>query len=593
MTERVDITAAKQKSLRLIVVDDKPAWCQTIGFMVQGLGHTLDVANTLEEAKIKIRAAEEQGNPYTIAIIDMNFEIEGVEVSRGQEAIKYIKDHHNYMACIVASGQKVMPDDVLDLRDEYGLDYYLQKDRIDMGKIKKALQTALKRIELAGAANKHQQDLPETPNVVRAISNTQPSPAGAISNTGAASMPQPATPGVAASPANIQVALDFHLHGSSAQITWRSSLIGRRVTPFAPPYTAEQLPLVIRALDALQYPNYPTPATGTEERHFTFSAQEQQTLDQIGLWQHTRLAPTAHRSVGQALYAALGADGQDALAALRNASIAQRQTTSYVLRFPPDGIDLAVLPWELLWDRQKNQAVLIRGNTIDSCERYVDIDMAIPPPLAADQRPHLLALTPHYQIPDAIRQEERAARLATWEQLAADGRISYAEISPLTMRALNDELRKTPTRPDVVHYFGHGIYRDGTGYLVFDDGRGGRDLVSAERLATVLGDVRLVVIHACQSAMIDDAGGLLTGVAPALSIVTGAVVAMQLTVRIEAATRFAEVFYEELLGKGCSLQEAVARGRQVLFTETPDGASWYVPTLYIRSREPQPVYLLR
>jgi CHAT domain-containing protein len=109
----------------------------------------------------------------------------------------------------------------------------------------------------------------------------------------------------------------------------------------------------------------------------------------------------------------------------------------------------------------------------------------------------------------------------------------------------------------------------------------------------VLGDVRLVVIHACQSAMVDDDGGLLTGVAPALSIVTGAVVAMQLTVRIEAATRFAEVFYEELLGTGCSLQEAVARGRQVLFTEEPDSASWYVPTLYIRSREPQPVYLLR
>jgi CHAT domain len=394
-------------------------------------------------------------------------------------------------------------------------------------------------------------------------------------------------------PPSTPVTLDFHIYGSSAQITWHSPLIGRRVTPFTPPYAAEELPLVIHALDTLQHPNYPTPANGNEERHFTFSAAEQQTLDRLGLWQRTRLAPTAHRSVGQALYAALGADGQDALAAHRNFSIAERRTTSYVLRFPPDGIDLAVLPWELLWDRQKNQAVLIRGNTIDSCERYVDIDMAIPPPLAAGRRPHLLALAPHYQIPDAIRQDERAARLASWDKLKAAGQLSYDEISPLTMRALNDELRKTPTRPDVVHYFGHGIYRDGTGYLVFDDGRGGRDLVSVERLAAVLGDVRLVVILACQSAMVDDAGGLLTGVAPALSIVTGAVVAMQLTVRTEAATRFAEVFYEELLGKGCSLQEAVARGRQVLFTEAHDGASWYVPTLYIRSREQEPVYLVR
>jgi CheY-like chemotaxis protein len=583
MTERAGITSTKSKTLRLIVIDDKPAWCQTIGFMVQGLGHTLDVANTLEEAKVNIQAAEEQGSPYTIAIIDMNFEIEGVEVSRGQEAIKYIKDHHNYMACIVASGQKVMPDDVLDLRDEYDLDYYLQKDRIDLGKIKKALQTALKRIGPAETAGRQHQDAPEVPSkVAQPPSNAQSPSANVGAHIGATS-----------APANMQVALDFQLQGNNAQITWRTPLIGRRVTTFASPYTAEELPLVIRALDALQYPNYPSPANGTEERHFAFSAAEQQTLEQLGLWQRTLLAAHAHRVVGQALYAALGPDGQDALGAIRNAGIAQRQTANYVLRFPPDGIDLAVLPWELLWDGQKNQALLIRGNTIDSCERYVDIDMAIPPPLAAGQRPHLLALTPHYQLPESLRQDERAARLATWEQLAAAERISYDEISPLTMRALNDYLRKTPTRPDVIHYFGHGIYRDGTGYLLFDDGRGGRDLVSAERLAAVLGDVRLVVIHACQSAMVDDLGGLLTGVAPALSIVTGAVVAMQLTVRTDAATRFAEVFYDELLGRGCSLQEAVARGRQVLFTETPDGASWYVPTLYIRSRESQPVYLLR
>jgi len=158
------------------------------------------------------------------------------------------------------------------------------------------------------------------------------------------------------------------------------------------------------------------------------------------------------------------------------------------------------------------------------------------------------------------------------------------------MADLNNYLDQLPTRPDIVHYFGHGTYRNGVGFLLFDDGYGGRDLVSARRLAAALGDVRLVVIHACQSAMVEDEGGLLTGVAPALSIVTGTVVAMQLTVRTDSATRFAQVFYDHLLSRRSSLQEAVARGRQVLFTETSDGASWYVPTLYIRSRDAKPVY---
>jgi hypothetical protein len=219
--------------------------------------------------------------------------------------------------------------------------------------------------------------------------------------------------------------------------------------------------------------------------------------------------------------------------------------------------------------------------------------MAIPPPLPSGQQLRLLALSPYSGIPEDIREKERTARRKTWDKLKAAGTIDYDEIAPLTMTALNDYLLDAPARPDVIHYFGHGIYKNGKGYLQFDNEDGERDLVSAERLAAVLGDVRLIVIHACQSAMVDDAGGLLTGVAPALSIVSGAVVAIQLTVAIPAATRFSQVFYDQLLGKQRSLQEAVARGRQILFTEAADGASWYVPTLYIRGRDQQSIHLIQ
>jgi CheY-like chemotaxis protein len=554
MSASPDKMSAANSALRLIVIDDNPTWCTILGHMVQSLGHSLDVAGTLEEAKVKISDAETADRRYAIAIIDMNFKVEGMELMRGQEVIEHIKTNHGYIACIVASGGMASPDYVLDLRDDYGLDYYVQKDRIGIDVLRKALRKALERARASGA---------------------QPLPA-----------PAPAH-------APTLVALEFQLHDRVAQITWRTSLVGREVTVFAPPYAEAELPLVIRALDAVQYPNYPNPASESERRHFGFSDSEQTVLSGLGLWRGARVPAGAYQIVGQALYQALGAAGQSVLKSIRNASIAQQRTTSYVLRFPPDGIGLAALPWELLWEKDKNQAVLFHGNTIDSCERYVDLDMAIPPPIAAGQRLHLLALAPTYQIPDSIRQSERAARLETWDKLRAAGNITYDELSPLTMRRLNDYLRNAPARPDIIHYFGHGTYRDGKGYLMFDDGAGGKDYVSAERLAAVLGNVRLVVMHACQSAMVDEQGGLLTGVAPALSIVTGAVVAMQLTVRIDSATRFAEVFYDEVLNKGRSLQEAVARGRQVLFAETPDGASWYVPTLYIRSRDPQPVYLLR
>jgi hypothetical protein len=408
---------------------------------------------------------------------------------------------------------------------------------------------------------------------------------------------QPAAPAAPAAPPAQEVALEFAQRPGvggelETRITWRSPLFGREETTFTPPFDEEDLALVIRALDVLQFPSYPNAESDEEQQLFTFNEIDQQVLAALNLWKDGRIAANSYQVVGQALYQALGPAGQGVLKTVRNFALSQRQTTNYVYRFPANAVTLAALPWELLWDGEKNQAVLIRGNAIDSCERYVDIDMAIPPPLTGNQELHILALSPSYGISEDVRQQEQDTRNKVWNRLASERKVRLGEVTPLTVRALNDYLDEAPSRPDIVHYFGHGMYKDGKGYLLFDKPGGGLDLVSVERLAAILGDVRLVVINACQSAMLSELGGLLTGVAPALSVVVGSVVAMQLTVRIEAATRFVEIFYRELLTRRLSLQEAVSRARRTLFTEDTDGASWYVPTLYIRSREQEPVYLV-
>jgi hypothetical protein len=394
----------------------------------------------------------------------------------------------------------------------------------------------------------------------------------------------PTVPRPAPRPSGQEVTLRFDRQGKSARIAWNANMLGNKRTSFRSPYDEATLRLVNKALDAVQYPGHPD--EGPE-----FSDGERSILANLGIWQGDRVAPTAYKTVGQAIYRALGREGQAALKAVVNYGIVEGKTTSYVLRFPEDGVQMAALPWELLADKNK-PILLMRGNDIDSCERYMDIDQALPPPRPAGEQFQILALSPGYEIPDDVRQAERAAREASWNKLRDAGRISYHELTPLTRRALTDYLRKQPRPPDIVHYFGHGIYQDGEGYLVFDNVQGGMDLVSAGELAAILGEVRLVVIHACQSATVEAQGGLLSGVAPALSLVVGAVVAMQFTVRIDAATRFAEVFYDELLGSGHSLQAAVAEARQTLLFDFGRDANWYVPTLYIRSREQKPVFLL-
>jgi hypothetical protein len=224
------------------------------------------------------------------------------------------------------------------------------------------------------------------------------------------------------------------------------------------------------------------------------------------------------------------------------------------------------------------------------------LEEALSPPLPTGKQLHILALSPQAGIPQHVRDDERAARLQSWKALKERGLLDWDELSPVTTVSLYDRMQHGPT-PDIIHYYGHGIYRDGQGYLQFDSATipGQYELVSTNRLSAILGGIRLIMIHACQSAMIDDAAnqkGLLTGIAPALSVISEAVVAMQLTVRISAATRFSEVFYKEL-ARGRSLQAAVAEARRSLYFIEDDGASWYVPTLYIRTREQGPVYLVQ
>jgi hypothetical protein len=367
--------------------------------------------------------------------------------------------------------------------------------------------------------------------------------------------------------------------GESAQIVWRSDSIGRRPTLFTSPYDSTTLPVVIKALDAQQ-----------SERTLS-QAHDRTILETVGLWKNNQLPKRAPQIVGEALYQALGIEGQQTLREIRNREISERAMTTYVLRFPVEAVHLAALPWELLRDRQ-GFVLLGESGQGNSFERYLDLDRAVSEPLSSQMRPHLLALLPNHDISTSTRIQEQQARLASWNRLHNQGLITFDEINPLTRQRLTEYMRTAPRKPDIVHYFGHGIYNDGEGQLLFDTNDGSSTMVSAEQLRQTLQGVRLIVLHACHSSAIRDDGGLLTGIAPALSVIADAVVAMQVSVRIEAATRFSELFYDEILVRRRSLQEAVAIGRQSLFVEEEETNSWYVPTLYMRGREQRPLHML-
>lgn len=152
------------KRVNIIIMDDDEEWCETISQTALLLGHNPEAVNNLESAHAKVQEAYNAGNPYEAAVIDLNFETgkEKTNVPRGKETLRFIKTRHPYMACIIVSGVPTNAGNVLDLRDDYDLDYYLQKDRFDIDTFSNAVEKSLRRVAPVAIDSLRRSDLEKT-----------------------------------------------------------------------------------------------------------------------------------------------------------------------------------------------------------------------------------------------------------------------------------------------------------------------------------------------------------------------------------------------------------------------------------------------
>ena len=143
------MNAPEEMGLKLIIMDDKADWCDTISQTARLLGHSADAVMTLMDARRKIQEAYNTGNAYDLIVIDLNFDVgeTAMQVPRGKEILHFVKTRHPYMACLIVSGVSVFPSDVLDLRDDNGLDYFIQKDRFDIDIFSRAIKRAVRHLQ--------------------------------------------------------------------------------------------------------------------------------------------------------------------------------------------------------------------------------------------------------------------------------------------------------------------------------------------------------------------------------------------------------------------------------------------------------------
>lgn len=135
--------------IKILIIEDDPIWRELITRLAKSLGYDAQTANSFEEVEEKLRQAETIGQPFSIVTIDALFKLgeTNQEYYLGYEILRYIKSTYQNMPCILISGVSAVGSKVLDLREEYGLDYYIPKMDLNPKELEMRVQKAIARAE--------------------------------------------------------------------------------------------------------------------------------------------------------------------------------------------------------------------------------------------------------------------------------------------------------------------------------------------------------------------------------------------------------------------------------------------------------------
>ena len=270
---------------------------------------------------------------------------------------------------------------------------------------------------------------------------------------------------------------------------------------------------------------------------------------------------------------------------------ARRENKGVRLRLRIDPPELSRLPWEYCYDPKSRLFFAQDLNT--PMVRYISSGYT-PDVLASNGSLKILMVmaAPKNLPPLNMEKEEQVLRQALGDKLAK-GQVELKILHNTTASKL--QLTLAEMEPHVLHFVGHGEFRNGEGALILEDENQQAQRMTAGQLAMTLRHrgVRLIVLNACQTATGDE-GDAFMSVAPALVLADiPAVIAMQFNVPDTMAIRYTESLYNYLAlykpldlavtemrisaANGPSDYDHVLWGIPVLFMRAPDGVIWQRP----------------
>jgi tetratricopeptide (TPR) repeat protein len=254
-----------------------------------------------------------------------------------------------------------------------------------------------------------------------------------------------------------------------------------------------------------------------------------------------------------------------------------RRDASPLLLVLPD--DLAIWPWELLYDSQQpdNRGFLVLRRPF---VRLIQ-DSTELPSLAQPLRILLLISSPpkmdEWQRIDV--ESERAAVESATREYRERGLLNLLVVDIVTPSRVQQAVLRF--KPHLLHYIGHGGYdEDSGGFLVWEDEQGKPQLIHAVLLADLLRPrgLRAVLLQGCKVASHDSLSDFHSVAKALMDVGIPAVLVQQVDFTYELQQRACETFYTAL-ASGMGLAEATFEVRRTLTLASANHPNWAIPML--------------
>lgn len=250
------------------------------------------------------------------------------------------------------------------------------------------------------------------------------------------------------------------------------------------------------------------------------------------------------------------------------------------IRLRIDPPEISALPWEYLYSPE--QKYFIGASKKTPLTRYLEVSQPIRA-LRTALPLKVLVVIPGWSGLDT--QKEKDILTEALDRLGDTVQLKYLE-GNVTRTTVADALLEA--RYHVFHFIGHGAFKDGQGYLLFNNESGGHDWISDDIFARFFLDkprMKLAVLNACEGATVSLSKPMV-GMAPKL-VERGipAVIAHQYSVTDRAAICFAREFYRSLcVGSEVGrVDAAMAHARNQLSIRFPAERSLGAPVLFMRA----------